>query len=142
MNRSMLVVLLSGLSGPLRAQTPSLAVQAEEPGLPQVDATLSPDGHFTLVLRADVAWSQAEVVVGDAPSVMLGPSDAGHPVHVEGVTDSRGSLDVSLLAVDAGSRGIQWIFSVDPVEVPAAAPPLTGRPEPRRGWFGRLGKGR
>jgi len=106
----------------------------------EASATLASDGSFTLLLRPDQAWSQAELTVGGDGFHDLGPSDGTAPVQVAGVVDGVGPLWVELAAVTPQQHGVSWSFQVQPELLPVAAPPVDLTDVGRRRHARRLRK--
>ncbi len=121
---------------PLLAALVSGAVLA---GPPPAEATLSADGHYVLLLRADEAWAAAEVKVDGDGALDLGAVPAGEAVRVEGWVDEPGPLAVRVAAATPDDRGLTWRFFVDPDLVPVASPVPAARRVP---WWRRLLGGR
>lgn len=108
----------------------------------EASATLASDGSFTLLLRPDQAWSQAELTVGGDGFHDLGPADGTAPIEVAGVVDELGPLRVELAAVTPQQHGVSWSFQVQPELLPVAAPPVELTDLGRRRRARRLRKGK
>ncbi len=98
---------------------------------PAVSATLSSDGHYTLRIIPDTAWSSAELRVMGGGTTDLGPAYVDEVVTVAGWTDEQRSVRISLAAACTDGKGRTWILDVEPFRVPATNPSLSPR---RRAW--------
>jgi|AMFO01.1.fsa_nt_gi hypothetical protein len=121
----------------------ALTAQADVSAPPiGADATLAADGYYTLVLRPDVDWARAEVLVDGDVAHEVGASPAGKAVHVEGTVDQDGPFPVTITAVRPNGVGVTWMFDVTPERVPVTPPAPTPHRRRRRGiaallhdWF-------
>ena len=94
---------------------------------PSVTATLAADGHYSIRLVPDIAWTAAELKVLGGETADLGPAEPGETVVVEGWTDEQQSLRISLSAAGTDGKGSTWLFEVEPFRVPATVPVFTPR---------------
>ena len=56
---------------------------------PAVTATLAADGHYTIRIIPDTAWTSAELQVLGGETTDIGPAKAGDAIAVEGWTDEE-----------------------------------------------------
>jgi hypothetical protein len=102
---------------------------------PAVSATLSADGHYTIRIIPDTAWSAAELKVLGGEIKDLGPAKVDDVVTVEGWVDHYQTMQITLTAAGTDGRGRTWMFDVEPFRTPAKSPDLTPK---RRPWpFGK-----
>ncbi|MFT5683695.1 MAG: hypothetical protein ACI8RZ_004627 [Myxococcota bacterium] len=91
---------------------------------PQASAIVSSDGQYSLILRSDVSWEEAEISISGDGAEDLGPIEAGAEVRIDGTVSGTGVIWVNLNAAIDDDTGINWVFSVDPEVVPARSPKL------------------
>lgn len=103
------------------------------PDLPSVEAIRSPDGAYTLILVAPVAWTGAEVSVAGTDAVDLGPAKASQVVRVNGWTSNSGPLTITIRVALSSHHGVTWQFQVDPQIVPNRTPALEHSAPSKRG---------
>ena len=102
---------------------------------PRVSATLAADGHYSIRIIPDLAWSVAELRVLGGETADLGPAEVDEVVNVEGWTDAHQSMQITLTAAGVDGKGHTWMFDVEPFRTPAKSPDLTPK---RRPWpFGK-----
>jgi hypothetical protein len=92
---------------------------------PQASAFVSADGQYSLILRSDVSWLEAEISVSGDGAEDLGPTTAGTEIRIDGTLSGPGVIWVNLYAAIDDNTGVNWVFSVDPEVVPARSPRLT-----------------
>ena len=97
---------------------------------PEVSATLAADGYYTIRVVPEYSWSSAEMTVQGGETADLGPASKEVPFTVDGWTDNRSLMRITLAAVGTDGVGRTWMVEVEPFRVPAATPPLTPKPKP------------
>ena len=97
---------------------------------PDVSVTLSSDGHYTVRIIPEHSWSSAEMSVQGGETADLGPASKDVPLTVDGWTENRSVMRITLAAAGIDGVGRTWMMEVDPFRVPASTPPLTPKPKP------------
>lgn len=97
---------------------------------PEVSATLSSDGRYTIRIVPETSWSSAEMSVQGGETADLGPAAKDVPLTVDGWTESRTVMRITLAAAGTDGVGRTWMMEVEPFRVPASTPPLTPKPKP------------
>lgn len=98
---------------------------------PEVSATLTADGQYTIRVIPDTPWTAGELRVLGGETADLGPSEAKQIVTVSGWTDSQQALQVTLSVAGTDGKGRTWIMEVEPFRTPAKGPVMTPK---RRPW--------
>lgn len=91
---------------------------------PQASAFISADGQYSLILRSDIGWEEAEIAISGGGAEDVGALEAGEKVRIDGVLDGPGVIWVNVNAAIDETTGMNWVFSVDPQVVPARSPRL------------------
>ena len=91
---------------------------------PQASAYISADGQYSLILRSDIGWQEAEIAISGDGAEDLGAVEAGAKVRIDGFLDGPGTIWVNVSAAIDETTGVNWVFSVDPQVVPARSPRL------------------
>jgi hypothetical protein len=97
---------------------------------PEVSATLASDGYYTIRIVPDHGWKSAEMTVQGGETADLGPADKDAPLTVDGWTENRTLMRITLSAASNDGVGRTWMMEVEPFRVPAATPLLTPKPKP------------
>ncbi len=108
----------------------STASAAQAPPLAQ--ATLAPDGQYSLIMQPDTAWVAAEITVAGDHAFDLGPAEQDQRVQVDGWISGSGPLRVTVLAATPEQHGVTWSFMVDPKSVPVEPPVFESVPPNKR----------
>ena len=91
---------------------------------PQASAFISADGQYSLILRSDIGWQEAEIAISGDGAEDVGAVEAGDKVRIDGMLDGPGTIWVNVHAAIDETTGVNWVFSVDPQVVPARSPRL------------------
>ena len=97
---------------------------------PEVTATLSSDGYYTIRIVPEYSWKSAEMTVQGGETADLGPANKDAPLTIDGWTENRSMMRITLAAAGSDGIGRTWMMEVEPFRVPASTPPLTPKQKP------------
>jgi hypothetical protein len=102
---------------------------------PQVSAFISTDGQYSLILRSEIGWQEAEIAIAGDGAEDVGALEAGSKVRIDGFLDGPGVIWVNVSAAIDETTGMNWVFSVEPQVVPARSPRLDRLSRRPLRWF-------